>query len=257
MEESSLDPVRPFYWDVVRDVSMDRHLLQREHAFVRLFLGASMPPLRVLEVGCGSGRITLLLHDMGLNVVGLDVHPVPLAAFQRQSNAVSLVQANALRLPFVDTSYDCVVGIQVLDYMALQPFLQECNRVLCNAGLLIFQALNRWSYKSMLKRLVGRRAERRISRSSLCSREVLHATVGHGFELQAVSGYNWGPFRRESNSPLVWLAALIEQKLGLDRYCSISPWILVAARKKTTPLLASDEALLESAFMPEAHRDAA
>jgi hypothetical protein len=61
--------------------------------------------------------------------------------------------------------------------------------------------------------------------------EVLRATTDHGFEVQAVSGYNWLPFSRLSDSALVIPAARIERALRLDRRPTVSPWILVSARK--------------------------
>ncbi len=44
----------------------------------------------------------------------------------------------------------------------------------------------------------------------------------------------WIPFPRTSDNRLVSVAAWVEQKLRLDRYYSISPWILVAARKRSS-----------------------
>jgi hypothetical protein len=61
--------------------------------------------------------------------------------------------------------------------------------------------------------------------------DVLRTAADHGFKIQAVSGYNWLPFSRLSDSALVIPAARIERALRLDRCPSVSPWILVAATK--------------------------
>ena len=63
-------------------------------------------------------------------------------------------------------------------------------------------------------------------------RQVLRAAVAHGFAIQAVSGYSWPPFTRNSNSRFVEAAALLESVLRLDRVYQISPKILVAAKKR-------------------------
>jgi len=184
----------------------------------------------VVDIGCGSGRISLLLQKVGVNVIGFDINPVALASFQRRSTAVPLLMGDAEHLPFRDGKVDCLVAIQSLLYFGHCRFLQECNRVLRKGGLLIFQFLNLRSYKWALKKLRGRKLDGAVI--TYCdSREMLRTTAAHGFDIEAVSGYNWVPFERFSNSALVDTAAMVEKKLRLERYYSISPWVLVAARK--------------------------
>ena len=55
-----------------------------------------------------------------------------------------------------------------------------------------------------------------------------------GFDIKQVSGYNWVPFDRLSDSAFVSSAALVEKTLRLDRLYNISPWVLVAARKENS-----------------------
>lgn len=232
MQATDTNSVEPFYWDNFRDTTMGSYLFHHEHTFVRRSLDAAIQPGTLLDIGCGSGRMTLPLHDVGINVVGLDMDPVALAAFQRRSKAIPLVRGDAVHLPFTDGSFDCVVAIQFFEYVDHQQFLHELNRVLRNGGLLIIEALNRHSYKWPLKKLLSRGVT--LPSASLSCREMLPEITAHGFDVQAISGYNWVPFMRESNSRLVGIAALIEQMLRLDRYYSISPKILVAARKRSS-----------------------
>lgn len=231
MTAANTDSVQPFFWDNIRDTTMDRYLYQRENAFIRRVLGVSAQPRRLQDVGCGSGRMTLPLHDAGHDVVGLDNDAGALAAFQHRSNAVPLIMGDAQWLPFADGRFDCVVAIQILQYVDHHQFLQECNGVSSNGGLLIFESLNRRNYKRVLRRLVGCVADLGPS-YNLSYGEILQATADHGFDIQAVSGYNWVPFDQFSNSALMGVAALVEKTLRLDRCYSISPWILVAARKR-------------------------
>lgn len=231
MPAAATDLVQPFYWDQFRDTPLDRYLFRREYAFIRRFLGSTARPRSLLDIGCGSGRVTLPLHGMGLDVVGMDLDPVPLAAFQGRSDAVPLVRGAALRLPFADGSFDCVVAMEVLGYTDdHRGFLQECHRVLSRGGTLIFHAVNRRSYKRVLKRLVGRAAGLGPA-YNLSAYELMRATAAQGFDIQGVSGYYWMPFSRKSSSRLVGPAALLERALRLDRRYDISPWILVAASK--------------------------
>ncbi len=219
------------------DTTMGRYQFHREHAFIRRFLGAAAPPRRLLEIGCGRGQIALALRDAGLNVVGLDINSVALDTFRRRSNQIPLIMGDGQYLPFADGSFDCVVAIQCFRYFDPQRFLQECNRMLCNSGLLIFQSVNERSYKRLFKRARRTFLEATDNQSSsgyLNCREVLRATVAHGFDIQGVSGYHWPPFAPPSDSVLVGPAALVEQVFRLDRYYSISPLILIAARKRNS-----------------------
>ncbi len=99
-------------------------------------------------------------------------------------------------------------------------------------GLLIFDALNRHSYKWPLKLLSARALA--LPSANLSCNEILRTTIQHGFEIQAVRGYNWVPFTRHSDSALVSVTALVEEMLQLGHYYRISPKILVAARKRSS-----------------------
>ena len=175
--------------------------------------------------------MALPLHNAGLNVVALEKDPVAVGAFQRRSNGIPLVMGDVLCLPFADGTFDSLVAIQCFEYFDHHQFLQESNRVVCNGGLLIFDALNRHSYKWPLKILSARTLE--LPSANLSCREILRATIDHGFDIQAVRGYNWVPFTRHSDSALVDVTALVEQTLRLGRYYSISPKILVSAKKRS------------------------
>jgi len=182
--------------------------------------------------------VTLPLHDMGFQLLGLDLNRLALTVFRQRSKDVPLVQGDALRLPISSDSVGCVVATHCFDHLDRAQFLRECHRVLCNDGLLIFDALNRHSYKLTLKRLgrllgppfTGRPSDKWIDVFS--SREVLRLIALAGFDLQAASGYGWIPFSVDSDSRLVNAAASVERTLRLDRLPHVSPRILMAVRKK-------------------------
>lgn len=64
-------------------------------------------------------------------------------------------------LPIADDSVESVLGIEVPVLDDPTSFLATCRRVLRTGGLVIFAAHHRRSYKGLLKRLTGRRKERR------------------------------------------------------------------------------------------------
>jgi SAM-dependent methyltransferase len=224
--------------DESRDATMGRYLLRHEVEFITQFLGDTIRSHRLLDICCGSGCATQPLHDTGLQVVGLDIDPMALTIFRQLSNRVPLVQGDALRVPIADGGLDCVVAIHCFDHLDRVGFLEECSRILRCGGLLIFDSLNRHSYKLALKPLRYRASIR--SHPGFLDKyvnvfswdEVLRAITGVGFDVQAVSGYGWIPFTVSSKNWLVNAAARVEQVLRLDRFPSISPRVLVAARKQ-------------------------
>ena len=113
---------------------------------------------RVLEVGCGTGNFSLALSRLGAEVVGLDRSGPMLAGAQdkarRQGLAITWVRGLASRLPFADESFDGVMCILALDFMAdREAALPEMIRVLRPGGFLSVAVLNRFSLWT-LKRVV-------------------------------------------------------------------------------------------------------
>jgi len=90
---------------------------------------AQLPPLRTLDVACGTGFLTRHLRG---EVVGLDHSPRMLAVARDQAPRAELVQGDALDLPFPDGSFDRVFTGHF--YGHLEPgdrerFLAEARRV--------------------------------------------------------------------------------------------------------------------------------
>ncbi len=230
---TSYTPVPPepaYHWDAVRYTTLGRYLLRRELAFIQKALAGRPRPRLLLEIGCGSGRITLPLRTMGIEVMGVDMNMTALRVLRRQSATMPLVQCDAQMLPWPDGYFDCVIAIQCFDYFDRNRFFQECQRTLCPGGTLIFDTLNRQSYKWLLKMLLGRSLD--LPSANLSYRQIAADAAAVGFEIHMVSGYNWVPFPRDSDSRLVSVAAYLEHALQLERYYRISPKILVAATKQ-------------------------
>jgi ubiquinone/menaquinone biosynthesis C-methylase UbiE len=69
---------------------------------------------RVLEVGCGDGRLTWRYAKAAGRVVGIDLHPDDLrvAQFDRPANLapkVSFARADGVQLPFVAGTFDLAI----------------------------------------------------------------------------------------------------------------------------------------------------
>ncbi len=98
---------------------------------------------RVLDAGCGSGRLTLALASAGAEVTGIDANARQLGATRRRAESAGVELAlletdfNA-RLPFADASFDGVTSRLAL-MAADDPVatLNELRRVLGPGGRLV------------------------------------------------------------------------------------------------------------------------
>ena len=88
---------------------------------------------RVLDFGCGMGRLAYLLRERGLEVVGLDVSPAMLGkALERRPGAEGILFAQGgIPLPFAPSSFDAVIFSFVLHESDADPatLLAEALRV--------------------------------------------------------------------------------------------------------------------------------
>jgi SAM-dependent methyltransferase len=92
---------------------------------------------RVLDLGCGVGVATQLLHRHGCTALGLDVARQRLAQARRNEPALAMITGDARRLPFADDSLDGILAecsLSLIGYTA--EMLAECRRVLRPGGRL-------------------------------------------------------------------------------------------------------------------------
>jgi 2-polyprenyl-3-methyl-5-hydroxy-6-metoxy-1,4-benzoquinol methylase len=232
MQSTNRAGVRAWRWDNYLDNTLSRYLFRYEYEFVKGALATMARPVRILEVGCGSGRIARPLSAEGYSLVGMDPDGIALTLFQERLDKALLVQGDAVQLPFGDRSYDCVITIEAFQYFTShQSFFAECSRLLRPNGLVIFQTLNRRNYKRALKRALGRSPMSGLPSGDLSYDDLVRALGAYGFLVENVTGYYWMPFSRFSNNPLVGMTAMVERALGLNRQYRFSPWLLIAARK--------------------------
>jgi ubiquinone/menaquinone biosynthesis C-methylase UbiE len=70
--------------------------------YARLLPDMSIEAPLVAEVGCGAGRVTRHLHDMGLRMLGLDLSPAMAAVAQSSHANLPFAAADARALPLRD-----------------------------------------------------------------------------------------------------------------------------------------------------------
>ena len=95
------------------------------------------PGDRVLDVGCGTGDLSIAARDAGGDVTGIDFAPVMLVRARRKAPGIEWVEGDALALPFEAASFDVVVtGFTVRNLESAPRGLAEMRRVLRTGGRL-------------------------------------------------------------------------------------------------------------------------
>ncbi len=93
-----------------------------------------------LDIGCGSGKSTSTLLDMGYRVSGIDFSSEAIEICrERFGDSISLSTGDVLDLPFQDGSFDYLTAVHVLEHIRDEDMTRassEMARVLRPGGIL-------------------------------------------------------------------------------------------------------------------------
>lgn len=226
---------REYLWAGVNDTRMGRYLMERELALLERVLEGT-PPGRVLDVGCGDGRLYDFFRAREWAYVGVDPDPAPLATFARRWPDAHLICGDG-RCLNAGATFDVVVCLQVVDYvLAKDAFLGRLSELLRTGGSLVLSFSNRASIKGLV---YGAYSRRRYPESLRQARTYYALTCGEYralaepyFTWGEARGANWNLLPRDSDSPLVTVAAAVERTLGLRRLPAWSPMVLAVLRPR-------------------------
>jgi SAM-dependent methyltransferase len=118
----------------------------------------SQPPLRILDIGCGTGLNARHLAAMGHAVVGTDLSSVAIEKFKQNGFDGFVCDMERVgALPQPDASFDLAFASEVIEHIAdTATFLAELHRLVRPGGLLVLSTPNSafWPYR--LLGLAGR-----------------------------------------------------------------------------------------------------
>lgn len=148
---------------------------------------AALPPapLRVLDLGVGTGRELAALLDAGHSPVGIDASPAMLARCERRARPVPLVLADFWQppLPFDEASFDAALALHgtlahPADAAALEGLARELARVVRKGGTFVGEVPQPGWLDTLGDGDLGdRRIRRTGSRTCVCEDLVTHASI--------------------------------------------------------------------------------
>lgn len=145
MSRIDYDQIAPVYDERIRDHPADPHLqsfLEDRHA--------SSPDIRVLDLGCGTGKqlASNRVRHPGLHLVGVDRSRGMLTIARGRCPDVPLIQADVTSLPFRNASVDYVsCQFAHAHFDDKQGWLHEVARVLVAGGRFVQINIDPWAMK--------------------------------------------------------------------------------------------------------------
>lgn len=114
-------PADPQQWELARS---------RYSLCARLAAGGDL-----LEVGCGTGFGLEAISPFASRCVGVEIDQVNAATAAARARHCTILRGDASRLPFADGTFDCVVALEMIYYVAdQQRFLRDARRLLRPGG---------------------------------------------------------------------------------------------------------------------------
>jgi ubiquinone/menaquinone biosynthesis C-methylase UbiE len=156
-------------------------------------LAKSTAAERLLDIGCGTGFILDLAHDIFKKVDGIDITSEMLQKVRQRPNLTTQL-ASAEELPFPDETFDAVTAYSVLHHLDdLTRVFREVRRTLRRGGFFYadespsqhyFDALLSLDSNSAMSEPVRRERERLVADASKYKKFGLSVEIVHGAMVQ-------------------------------------------------------------------------
>lgn len=97
---------------------------------------------QLLELGCGAGKMSVLLAKSGADVTAFDLSPVSVQKARQMATVndtdIDFAVASGEHLPFANDSFDIIFGKSILHHLIIDLGKHDIYRVLKKGGLAVF-----------------------------------------------------------------------------------------------------------------------
>lgn len=112
---------------------------------------------KVLDVGCGTGKLVQCLNDAGFHANGCDLSEKALIIAKRKNKKNYFLKASATKLPFKNASFDLLTAVSLVEHLTkkeVHMFLDEAYRTVKPNGYIFLVTPN---LNSPMRFLLGRK----------------------------------------------------------------------------------------------------
>ncbi len=132
---------------------------------------------KVLDVGCGNGRLYEIFKGKSVDYIGIDNSEELIKIAKKTFSDVDFQEADIFKIPFPDNSFDKVYCIAVLHHIPSKQLrieaIKELKRVLKPGGLLILTVWNLWQARISCPQVYRNTILKIIGKSKLDPRDIL------------------------------------------------------------------------------------
>lgn len=150
--ENLLQKVREDYNLTAKEFSDTRFKAWNEFKVFKKYVKNSD---RVLDLGCGNGRLFDLFKSKQIDYIGVDNSESLINFAQRKHSKAKFILSDVLSLPFFDHEFDVVISVAALHHIPSQELrikaFKELKRVLKKNGTAIITVWNLRQLKLILK----------------------------------------------------------------------------------------------------------
>jgi len=171
--------------------------------FSQLLRNERLDGAKVLEVGCGTGRISKRIASIGADLTVLDIGE---SLVDKVSHSLSCtgVVGNACNIPFADQAFDVVVSSECIEHTPKPELaIEEMCRVCRCGGMVCITSPNRLWYPLLF--IANRFGLRKFSgiENWIWPHKAKTVMVNKGFRDIVISGCHLWPFQIRFTHPLL------------------------------------------------------
>ncbi|MBI5696974.1 MAG: class I SAM-dependent methyltransferase [Thaumarchaeota archaeon] len=96
-------------------------------------------PIKILEAGCGLGRVVQYLYNLGFDIEGIEINSQVVADTIYRHPNLRIRQGNIEHLPYLDQEFEGIICLGVVEHFLHGPVpaLKELRRACCRDGEMI------------------------------------------------------------------------------------------------------------------------